>query len=104
MACAQARPTAKHKRRYASRARCEAASTLTDLLNVSAPQITTARDLVESAIKPGSSTLRVLGLVAPLLKTLGPGASPKSLPVAAALVWAFYFGRRPAQQPPSLTS
>lgn len=54
-----------------------------------------ARDLVESAVKPGASSLQILAALAPLVRKLGPAADPaslKKLPVAAAAVWLFYAG------------
>lgn len=58
-------------------------------------QIVSARDLVESAVKPGSSALQLLGAMAPLVRKLGPNADPsvlKKLPIASAAIWAFYAG------------
>ncbi|PNW86487.1 hypothetical protein CHLRE_02g088500v5 [Chlamydomonas reinhardtii] len=58
-------------------------------------QIVAARDLVESSVKPGSSALKLLGALTPLIRKLGPNADPanlKRLPLAAAAVWAFYAG------------
>ncbi|KAG2496686.1 hypothetical protein HYH03_005104 [Edaphochlamys debaryana] len=58
-------------------------------------QIQTARDLVESSMKPGGSTLKLLGALTPLIRRLGPNADPSNLrrlPLAAAAVWAFYAG------------
>ena len=49
-----------------------------------------ARDVVEGAIKPGSSTLRAIGVLAPIMRKLGPRASPAYLPTVAA--WSFYAG------------
>ncbi len=49
-----------------------------------------ARDVVEGAVKPGSSTLRAIGVLAPLMRKLGPRASPAYLPTIAA--WSFYAG------------
>ncbi|GAB4821572.1 hypothetical protein N2152v2_008618 [Parachlorella kessleri] len=56
-------------------------------------QIIYARDLVEPTFKPGDSALLGIGLVAPLVRKLGPKASPsylKQLPIAAGAMWAFY--------------
>jgi len=56
-------------------------------------RIVQARDLVESAAKPGAGALKGLAAVAPLIRRLGPDADPanlKKLPIAAAGVWAFY--------------
>ncbi|KXZ47377.1 hypothetical protein GPECTOR_36g98 [Gonium pectorale] len=56
-------------------------------------QILRARDLVESAVKPGGSALKLLGALTPLIRKLGPAADPsnlKRLPLEAAAVWAFY--------------
>lgn len=50
-----------------------------------------ARDVVEGAVKPGTATLRAIGVLAPLMRKLGPRASPAYLPTAAA--WGFYAGR-----------
>lgn len=54
------------------------------------------RDIVEGALKPGDSTLQVLGTLTPIIRSLGPGgADPvrlKTLPIAAAAVWALYVG------------
>ncbi|EFJ41351.1 hypothetical protein VOLCADRAFT_98696 [Volvox carteri f. nagariensis] len=58
-------------------------------------QITTARDLVESAAKPGSTALKLLAALTPVVRQLGPAAHPstlKRLPLASAAVWAFYLG------------
>ncbi|KAG2435174.1 hypothetical protein HXX76_007258 [Chlamydomonas incerta] len=58
-------------------------------------QIVGARDLVESSMKPGSASLKLLGALTPLIRKLGPNADPsnlKRLPIAAAGVWAFYAG------------
>ena len=49
-----------------------------------------ARDVVEGSVKPGTATLRVIGVLAPLVRKLGPRASPAFLPAAA--VWSFYAG------------
>ena len=49
-----------------------------------------ARDVVEGAVKPGSSTLRAIGVLAPLMRKLGPRASSAYLPTFAA--WSFYAG------------
>lgn len=58
-------------------------------------QITKARDLVESAVKPGSSSLKVLAALTPLVRKLGPNSDPqilKTLPIGAAAAWLFYAG------------
>ncbi|GLC52361.1 hypothetical protein PLESTB_000620900 [Pleodorina starrii] len=58
-------------------------------------QISGARDLVESAAKPGSSALKLLAALTPLVRRLGPAADPstlKRLPLQSAAVWAFYLG------------
>ncbi|GFR41781.1 hypothetical protein Agub_g2542, partial [Astrephomene gubernaculifera] len=60
-------------------------------------QISSARDLVESAVKPGGAALRLLAAVAPLVRRLGPAAADpsrlgRSLPWEAAAWWAFYAG------------
>lgn len=52
---------------------------------------------MESALKPGSSSLQILAALAPLVKKLGPAADPsnlKRLPLASAAVWLFYAGAR----------
>ncbi|PSC68605.1 polyketide cyclase [Micractinium conductrix] len=54
-----------------------------------------ARDCVEPALKPGSSALGGIGVIAPLVRKLGPNANPavlKTLPIASGLMWAFYAG------------
>ncbi len=59
------------------------------------PQIIQARDLVESAVKPGSSSLQILGAMTPIIRKLGPDADASNLgrlPIAAAGFWAFYAG------------
>lgn len=56
-------------------------------------RILRARDIVESAIKPGGVALRAIGLVTPLIRKLGPAASPDNLnkyPPAAIGMWGFY--------------
>ncbi|GIL93547.1 hypothetical protein Vretifemale_20955, partial [Volvox reticuliferus] len=58
-------------------------------------QIVTARDLVESVMKPGGITLKMLGTLTPVIRRLGPAAdlsALKKLPLASAAVWAFYVG------------
>ena len=55
--------------------------------------IVQARDLVESSVKPGSSSLQLLAAVTPLIRKLGPNADPanlRRLPIAAAGLWVFY--------------
>ena len=49
-----------------------------------------ARDVVEGAVKPGTSTLRAIGVLAPLMRKLGPRASPAYLPTVT--WWSFYAG------------
>ncbi|KAK9856460.1 hypothetical protein WJX84_004852 [Apatococcus fuscideae] len=44
-----------------------------------AGKITRARDLVESALKPGSLALQALALLAPVVRKLGPKANPGNL-------------------------
>eukprot|EP00210_Caulerpa_lentillifera_P008715 g8313.t1 len=56
-------------------------------------KIVFARDTVEPTIKPGHLALRVLTLVLPIIKKLGPNANIsylKKLPIASGLVWGFY--------------
>ncbi|KAK9812268.1 hypothetical protein WJX73_009037 [Symbiochloris irregularis] len=56
-------------------------------------KIRAARDLVEQAVKPGSSALYALKLLTPLIRKLGPKANPANLnniPTNAILVWGFY--------------
>ncbi|GAX72993.1 hypothetical protein CEUSTIGMA_g445.t1 [Chlamydomonas eustigma] len=56
-------------------------------------KIIQARDLVESAVKPGSSSLNLLATMTPLIRKLGRDADPanlRRLPLAAAAWWAFY--------------
>ena len=56
-------------------------------------QIVQARDLVESSMKPGSSSLQILAAVTPLVRKLGKKADPsnlKRLPIASAGFLAFY--------------
>ncbi|CAL5220468.1 g2491 [Coccomyxa viridis] len=58
-------------------------------------QILYGRDLVEPAVKPGSSALLALKLLTPLIRKLGPNANPgklKELPVKGGLMWAFFAG------------
>jgi hypothetical protein len=46
-------------------------------------------------MKPGSSALSIITLLAPLIRKLGPASDPSNLsklPLAAAAVWAFYAG------------
>ena len=49
-----------------------------------------ARDVVEGAVKPGTSTLRAIGILAPIIRKLGPRASPAYLPAVG--WWSFYAG------------
>jgi hypothetical protein len=56
-------------------------------------QIIQARDLVESAVKPGSSSLNLLATMTPLIRKLGRNADPanlRRLPLASAAWWTFY--------------
>jgi len=56
--------------------------------------------VVEPALKPGDSTLQLLGTLTPLIRRLGPAADPsrlKNLPTAAAAVWALYTGETSLQ-------
>lgn len=56
-------------------------------------QIIQARDLVESSIKPGSSSLQILAAVTPLIRKLGRNADPSNLrrlPIAAVGFGVFY--------------
>ena len=56
-------------------------------------QIIQARDLVESSIKPGSSSLQILAAVTPLIRKLGKDADPSNLrrlPIAAVGCGVFY--------------
>lgn len=58
-------------------------------------QIVYGRDLVEPALKPGSSALLGLKVLAPLVRKLGPNANPaklKDVPINSLLIWAFYTG------------
>lgn len=60
------------------------------------------RDVVEPALKPGDSTLQLLGTLTPLIRRLGPAADPsnlKNLPLAAAAVWALYTGKQLGKGP-----
>ena len=62
-------------------------------LHATGAQIIQARDLVESSIKPGSSSLQILAAMTPLVRKLGKNADPSNLgrlPIAAAGFWAFY--------------
>lgn len=54
-------------------------------------KITSARDLVESAAKPGSAALYALKVLAPVIRRLGPKANPANLPPTSGLImWGFY--------------
>lgn len=58
-------------------------------------KISFVRDVVEPALKPGHAALRILTVVTPIVKKLGPRASPeglKQLPIASGLWWGFYAG------------
>ena len=58
-------------------------------------RIVFARDIVEPTFKPGGAALAGISLVAPLVRRLGPAASPaalKRLPLAAGAMWAFWAG------------
>lgn len=59
------------------------------------PVLRQVRDIVESSLKPGDTTLVLLGALTPLIRRLGPNADPanlKRLPLAAAAVWALFIG------------
>ncbi|KIY98255.1 hypothetical protein MNEG_9707 [Monoraphidium neglectum] len=55
-------------------------------------QIVSVRDVVEPSIKPGDSTLQLLGSLTPLIRSLGPAANPANLKPAlnAAALWGLY--------------
>lgn len=58
-----------------------------------APPTHAARDIVEPAIKPGNAALQGIGVVAPLVRKLGPNANPavlNTLPLATGAMFAFY--------------
>lgn len=54
-------------------------------------KIVSARDLVESATKPGSAALYALKGLAPVVRSLGPKANPGNFPPSPGiLMWSFY--------------
>eukprot|EP00803_Ostreobium_quekettii_P006077 evm.model.scf_1342EXC.1 EVM.evm.TU.scf_1342EXC.1 scf_1342EXC:1205-5897(+) len=58
-------------------------------------QISFVRDVVEPTLKPGHGALRVLTAITPIVKKLGPAASPeglKKLPIASGAWFTFYSG------------
>ena len=63
-----------------------------------AGQIVFARDIVEPTFKPGAAALGAISVIAPLVRRLGPAASPAGiarLPLAAGAMgaaWVYYLG------------
>jgi len=61
-------------------------------------QIVFARDIVEPTFKPGAAALKGIALIAPLVRRLGPAATPANLsrlPIAAGamlIFWVSYLG------------
>ncbi|KAI8473351.1 MAG: hypothetical protein J3K34DRAFT_519018 [Monoraphidium minutum] len=57
-----------------------------------AGQIVSVRDVVEPSVKPGDSTLKLLGTLTPLIRKLGPAADTANLGPAinSAALWATY--------------
>ncbi|GBF87696.1 polyketide cyclase [Raphidocelis subcapitata] len=55
-------------------------------------KIVSVRDVVEPAMKPGDSTLQLLGTLTPLIRSLGPAADPSNLGPAlnSAALWGVY--------------
>lgn len=60
------------------------------IVSLITPTAAQVRDVVEPSMKPGDSTLVLLGALAPLMRTLKPNQS--ELPVASAALWALYVG------------